>query len=120
MVLLNDLSVGDRVEFKQHGYVVVRVLPDCFVAKRFQDGMDVIFRGTSFEDVSLSPHYDDVVFVAVDFDGSPSIYPTKPVRDGNGDWVCSGDKKGTPISWALMLKLVGCPLTYADAPVQLQ
>lgn len=56
----------------------------------------------------------------------PSIYPWKPERDGHGYWHCMEEVEGeyvdmeVPISWSLMLSLVGRPMTHADEPVEIQ
>lgn len=126
MITIKDIQEGSHVWFAQHRYLVLEVCPRLFVAKRFRDGVTRTFPESEFKSVYLEKPHSDTVFVAVDADGSPSIYPWKPERDGHGYWHCMEEVEGeyvdmeVPISWSLMLSLVGRPMTHADEPVEIQ
>lgn len=126
MITIKDIQEGSHVWFAQHRYLVLEVCPRLFIAKRFRDGVIRTFPESEFKSVDLDKPCVSSVFVAVNSYGEPYIYPWKPYRDKCGDWHCMElvdceyVDKGVPISWSLMLSLVGRPMTHADEPVEIK
>lgn len=126
MITIKDIQEGSQIWFAQHCYLVLEVCPKMFIAKRFRDSVVRTFPESEFKSVHLKKPCSDSAFVAVDADGSPSIYPWKPTRSGNGMWSCMEEvegeyvEMGVPISWNLMLTLVGKPMMYSDEPVEVK
>ena len=128
MITINDISIGSKIWFDGKYYIVTSIETNTFVARCFNDGIDRTFTESYFKRIFAERHFADTIFVAVNIDGSPSIYLQKPVKDiDDGDWHCYEDNgicyidRAIPISWNLMQKLTGKDfMTYADEPIEIK
>ena len=127
MANINNILVGTKISFNGKYYIIIDIKANVFIAKSIYDGTHRTFNESDFKDIKIWKHYIDIAFIAVDRDGSPAIYPWKPIRDDDGYWYCYEDNgldyidRSIPISWKLMQKITGkIIMTIIDEPVELK
>lgn len=121
---MKNIKVNTQFTYYHYKYFVSEVMDNKFIAKRFVDGCYKEFTENDLDHIIFT-NETYPIFVAVDKDGTPLIFPDKPTKNKYGNWVYETSIEGEyislgfPITWNLMLKLVNKPLTNMDEPVEI-